>query len=1141
MLKFLSRTWKQFFTSGLSRSSRRNSRSGKRYGLMLECLEGRVVPSTLSGAVFEDVNGNRIQDTGEAGMANVAVYIDANDNGRFDSGERSTLTASNGEYSFTNLAAGDYVLRQVIPEHFEQTAPLGDPGRLFATTFFENYRVQELDPTPPPGPTNPPIADVLNEFLLPTTTANTTQGLAFDGTTLFYYENGEKVLYELDPDTGAVLDSTQLANLFANRNIGGLAAMGGKVYMLDVTSNANRALVVFDPTSDQITTTFSLGLLNVEGGLAELPGENLLVAVKSDDGDADAKDDFVFINPATGTVVDTVPFTATISNTNITGLASLGGEIYLTAGGRITDVIARDGTLIRSFTNPVQSYGLAGGGDNDNAHRVSVGDAEDLTGLDFGNRTTLGSITGIKFEDFNRDGVQDEGEGGLGGVTIYLDQNHNGEFDAGEASTTTAGDGTYVLENVVPGTYTVREVVPDGYVQTGPVTAEGDYYYAITRGLTTTGQLVKIDASTGQVTFIGLHQTNRNLNGLVRTNDGSLYAISGEGAGNDAFYSVDPATGRATLIGNTGREVGFGLAYDRATDTIYGVGHVGQGMMGLLTYDRTTGQAVPVSTTGMAEPSRTSGIAFDSVQNRVLVYNHENGFIYGFNPATGQGSLLADAPNSMGVNLTFVNGQLVMKRDFNGPNNEFIAIDPDTGVVSSLFTASQGFTAESLEFVDVPQFAHVVKVGVRETVTDIDFSNRRLNYAPVAADQSLSTDEDAALIGQLNATDRDDDLITYTLETDAAHGKVTVNLDGTFTYTPDANYNGPDSFRFRAADPDSAFTIGTVSIDIAPVNDAPNAADDEYSVDEDGVLTAAALEGVLGNDDDVDGDTLTAALVSGPDHGELFLNGDGSFTYTPDANFNGADIFTYKVSDGQGGEDTATVTITVNPVNDAPVLEDGQTFPVAENSANGTVVGTVRANDPDAGDTLRFAITGGTGSSAFAIDSATGGITVADEDQLDFETTRSFTLTVQVTDAAGESDTTTVVINLTDQDETAQVAIDIKPGDGDNTINIKSGGKFALAILSSATFNALDVDVDSLRFGRTGTEDSLSRHPRHGIRHSYEDVNGDGRLDLVVYVEIRETGFKPGDTLGILTGRTSNGDVFQAMDEVNIKRPGKKK
>jgi VCBS repeat-containing protein len=101
------------------------------------------------------------------------------------------------------------------------------------------------------------------------------------------------------------------------------------------------------------------------------------------------------------------------------------------------------------------------------------------------------------------------------------------------------------------------------------------------------------------------------------------------------------------------------------------------------------------------------------------------------------------------------------------------------------------------------------------------------------------------------------------------------------------------------------------------VTNAPTAGDDAYTTDEDVALNVAA-PGVLGNDSDGDGDPLTAALVSGPSNGGLTLNADGSFTYTPDADFNGSDSFTYVANDGTQDSNVATVTITVNGVNDAP-------------------------------------------------------------------------------------------------------------------------------------------------------------------------------------------------------------------------------
>ena len=143
------------------------------------------------------------------------------------------------------------------------------------------------------------------------------------------------------------------------------------------------------------------------------------------------------------------------------------------------------------------------------------------------------------------------------------------------------------------------------------------------------------------------------------------------------------------------------------------------------------------------------------------------------------------------------------------------------------------------------------------------------------------------------------------------NGTLTMNADGSFVYTPNADFNGTDGFSYLTNDGAGDSQVATVTITVNPVNDDPEAVDDAYSVDEDTTLTVDAATGVLANDTDVDGDTLTAALVSGPANGTLTLNADGSFSYTPNANFNGTDTFTYSVSDGTTTVE-ATVTITVN-------------------------------------------------------------------------------------------------------------------------------------------------------------------------------------------------------------------------------------
>src|SRR5207244_354542 len=143
---------------------------------------------------------------------------------------------------------------------------------------------------------------------------------------------------------------------------------------------------------------------------------------------------------------------------------------------------------------------------------------------------------------------------------------------------------------------------------------------------------------------------------------------------------------------------------------------------------------------------------------------------------------------------------------------------------------------------------------------------------------------------------------------------------------PAANYNGSDSFTYKANDGQADSGIATVSITITGVNDAPVAVNDSYTTAEDTTLNVGA-PGVLINDSDVDGDTLNAVLVSQPTHGNLTLNSNGSFSYVPAANYNGSDSFTYKSNEGTADTGIAADIITSTGVTDAPLThnEDNST------------------------------------------------------------------------------------------------------------------------------------------------------------------------------------------------------------------------
>ncbi|YCM44110.1 Ig-like domain-containing protein [Verrucomicrobiaceae bacterium 227] len=162
---------------------------------------------------------------------------------------------------------------------------------------------------------------------------------------------------------------------------------------------------------------------------------------------------------------------------------------------------------------------------------------------------------------------------------------------------------------------------------------------------------------------------------------------------------------------------------------------------------------------------------------------------------------------------------------------------------------------------------------------------------------------------------------TAILASGPSHGTLNLNDDGSFTYRPDSNYFGTDSFTYLARDPSGDSNIATVTLTVSPVNDRPLAQVDTFTVSE-GLTLTQPTPGVLANDSDLENSSLTAILESNVSNGSLQLNSNGSFTYTPNAGFFGTDSFTYRAHDGDAPSDPASVTIVVTPINDPPVAID---------------------------------------------------------------------------------------------------------------------------------------------------------------------------------------------------------------------------
>ena len=226
-----------------------------------------------------------------------------------------------------------------------------------------------------------------------------------------------------------------------------------------------------------------------------------------------------------------------------------------------------------------------------------------------------------------------------------------------------------------------------------------------------------------------------------------------------------------------------------------------------------------------------------------------------------------------------------------------------------------------------------------------------VNTPPVAVADSYLTDEDTLLNISgpgvlINDTDVGGDALMAALVSGPANGLLILSPDGSFSYTPNANFNGVDSFTYQANDGLANSSAATVTLTVNPVNDTPVSTTDAYNTDEDIALNVAA-PGVLGNDGDVDGDILTAVLVSNPANGTLTLNSDGSFSYMPNANFNGADSLTYQANDGLANSNIATVTLIVNPVNDNPTVAPNNASVIVDEGQAAANTGTVSDVDGD--------------------------------------------------------------------------------------------------------------------------------------------------------------------------------------------------
>ncbi|EIA1330568.1 tandem-95 repeat protein [Vibrio parahaemolyticus] len=292
-------------------------------------------------------------------------------------------------------------------------------------------------------------------------------------------------------------------------------------------------------------------------------------------------------------------------------------------------------------------------------------------------------------------------------------------------------------------------------------------------------------------------------------------------------------------------------------------------------------------------------------------------------------------PYTIDLNTAFsdvdnVDGELT----FSVSGNSNIQVAIVNGIATITPTADWN-GSETLTFTATDPSGESISQTVNFTVAPV---------ADIVAD-SVTVVEDTPTIIKVLGNDTfegDDKVVSLDTNNGPANGTVSINPDGSVTYTPNDNYHGTDSFTYIVTSGGVSEST-TVNVDVTPVNDAPVAKDDIATTQED---TAVTID-VLSNDTDVDGDKLSIQSATVPEAQGKVEIVDGKLVFTPAENFNGHAEITYTVTDGQL-TDEAKVTVTVNPVNDAPTIKVDAVESITEDAVNtDTVVATLTVRDTD--------------------------------------------------------------------------------------------------------------------------------------------------------------------------------------------------
>ncbi|EKO3827793.1 tandem-95 repeat protein, partial [Vibrio harveyi] len=394
-------------------------------------------------------------------------------------------------------------------------------------------------------------------------------------------------------------------------------------------------------------------------------------------------------------------------------------------------------------------------------------------------------------------------------------------------------------------------------------------------------------------------------------------------------------------------------------------------------------------------------------------------------PVAEDDSVLTDEDASVSIDV-LANDQ---DADSDSLSIESATVPAEQGTVEIIdgkliFTPAEDFNGEAT-------VTYVVTDGALTDEATVTVTVNPINDAPVAVNDTVSTDEDTAVTIDVLANDSDpeNDTLTITAASVPTEQGTVAIVDGKLVFTPAENFNGNATISYTVSD-GQLTDDATVAVTVNPVNDAPVAVNDTVATDED---TAVTID-VLANDSDPENDTLTITAASVPAEQGTVTIVDGKLVFTPAENFNGDATISYTISDGQLTDD-ATVAVTVNPVNDAPVAVN-DTVATDEDTA---VTIDVLANDSDPeNDTLTI--------TAASVPAEQGTVTIVDgklvftpAENFNGDATISYTISDgQLTDDATVAvtvnpvnDAPVAVNDTVSTDEDTAVTIDVLANDSD--------------------------------------------------------------------------------------------------------------